>query len=99
MKKLFLGIAILCSGSLIAQDTGNFFGGFESNSQNNPVIFPCGMQCFQNCLTELLCGGKCSIVVTFWSPVPIVWLISDLFSKENYILWIKGPWFLNTDKT
>ena len=33
MKKLFLGIAILCSGSLIAQDTGNFFGGFESNSQ------------------------------------------------------------------
>ncbi len=33
MKKLFLGIAILFSGSLIAQDTGNFFGGFESNSQ------------------------------------------------------------------
>ncbi len=33
MKKLFLGIAILFSGSIIAQDTGNFFGGFESNSQ------------------------------------------------------------------
>ena len=33
MKKLFLGIAILFSSSIIAQDTGNFFGGFESNSQ------------------------------------------------------------------
>ena len=33
MKKLFLGIAILFSGSIIAQDTGNFFGGIESNSQ------------------------------------------------------------------
>jgi len=33
MKKLFLGFAILFSGSIIAQDTGNFFGSFESNSQ------------------------------------------------------------------
>ncbi|RMA57740.1 DUF6029 family protein [Ulvibacter antarcticus] len=33
MKYLFLSVAILCSGFLIAQDNGNFFGGFESNSQ------------------------------------------------------------------
>ena len=33
MKKLFLGIVILFSGSIIAQDNGNFFGSFESNSQ------------------------------------------------------------------
>ncbi len=33
MKKLFLGIAILFCGSILAQDNGNFFGGFESNSQ------------------------------------------------------------------
>ena len=33
MKKLFLGIAILFCGSILAQDNGNFFGSFESNSQ------------------------------------------------------------------
>jgi hypothetical protein len=33
MKKLFLGIAILFCCSILAQDNGSFFGGFESNSQ------------------------------------------------------------------
>ncbi|MFT4847674.1 MAG: hypothetical protein ACI83B_000195 [Sediminicola sp.] len=33
MKNLFLGIAILFCSSIIAQDNGTFFGGFESNSQ------------------------------------------------------------------
>ena len=33
MKKLFLGIAIIFSSSILAQDNGYFFGGFESNSQ------------------------------------------------------------------
>jgi hypothetical protein len=33
MKKIILGVAILFSGITLAQENGNFFGGFESNSQ------------------------------------------------------------------
>ena len=33
MKKIILSVAILCSGITLAQENGNFFGGFESNSQ------------------------------------------------------------------
>lgn len=33
MKNFFLTAALLISGSLFAQNSGNFFGGFESNSQ------------------------------------------------------------------
>jgi hypothetical protein len=33
MKKLILCVAILCSGLVLAQDNGYFFGGLESNSQ------------------------------------------------------------------
>jgi len=33
MKKIILFVALFCSGSIFAQDTGSFYGGFESNSQ------------------------------------------------------------------
>ncbi|MFT4698976.1 MAG: hypothetical protein ACI9SJ_002134 [Flavobacteriaceae bacterium] len=33
MKKIILYVALFCSGIIFAQDTGSFFGGFESNSQ------------------------------------------------------------------
>lgn len=33
MKKIILGVTILFSGITLAQENGNFFGGFESNSQ------------------------------------------------------------------
>ena len=33
MKKIILGITILFNGALLAQNNGNFYGGFESNSQ------------------------------------------------------------------
>ncbi len=33
MKNLILSVAILCSSMIFAQENGNFFGGFESNSQ------------------------------------------------------------------
>lgn len=33
MKNVLLSVAILCSSMILAQENGNFFGGFESNSQ------------------------------------------------------------------